>query len=52
VVGPNYTGVFAELQDQWANAVNGEITMVELLERMQDFTVEDLRSKNINVAGS
>ncbi|MEO3751099.1 extracellular solute-binding protein [Streptomyces sp. B6B3] len=52
VVGPNYTGVFAELQDQWANAVNGEITMVELLERMQDFTVEDLRSKNINVLGS
>ncbi len=52
VVGPNYTGVFAELQDQWARAVNGEITMVELLERMQDFTVEDLRSKNINVVGS
>jgi multiple sugar transport system substrate-binding protein len=52
VVGPNYTGVFAELQDQWAKAVSGEITMVELLERMQDFTVEDLRSKNINVAGS
>ena len=50
VVGPNYTGVFAELQDQWARAVNGEITMVQLLERMQDFTVEDLRSKNINVA--
>ncbi|MGP3969740.1 ABC transporter substrate-binding protein [Streptomyces sp. 6N223] len=52
VVGPNYTGVFTELQDQWAKAVNGEITMVELLERMQDFTVEDLRSKNINVVGS
>ncbi|MFD5318854.1 ABC transporter substrate-binding protein [Streptomyces sp. NPDC127098] len=52
VVGPNYTGVFAELQDQWARAVSGEITMVELLERMQDFTVEDLRSKNINVVGS
>ncbi|OAH10179.1 ABC transporter substrate-binding protein [Streptomyces jeddahensis] len=52
VVGPNYTGVFAELQDQWAKAVKGEITMVELLERMQDFTVKDLRSKNIDVVGS
>lgn len=50
-VGPNYTGVFAELQDQWAKAVTKQITMQQLLQHMQTFTVNDLKSKNINVEG-
>jgi multiple sugar transport system substrate-binding protein len=50
-VGPNYTGVFSELQDQWAKAVTKQITMQQLLEHMQTFTVNDLKSKNINVEG-
>lgn len=51
VVGPNYTGVFAELQDQWAKVAAKKITMREALEHMQEFTVDDLKSKNINVEG-
>lgn len=49
VVGPNYTGVFAELQDQWAKIVTKKITVQQALEHMQEFTVKDLKSKNINV---
>ncbi|MGP3963994.1 ABC transporter substrate-binding protein [Nonomuraea sp. 3N208] len=51
VVGPNYTGVFTELQDQWAQIVTKKITVREALEHMQKFTVDDLKAKNINVQG-
>ncbi|MER6002840.1 extracellular solute-binding protein [Nonomuraea angiospora] len=51
VVGPNFTGVFSELQDQWAKIVTKEVTVRQALEHMQRFTVDDLRSKNINVRG-
>ncbi|MEW1718032.1 extracellular solute-binding protein [Streptomyces sp. NPDC093109] len=50
-VGPNYTGVFAELQDQWAKVVTRKMTLRQALEHMQKFTVDDLKSKNINVEG-
>jgi multiple sugar transport system substrate-binding protein len=50
LVGPNYTGVFKELQDQWAQAVTKKITFQQLLENMQKFTVDDLKAKGINVA--
>lgn len=50
VVGPNYTGVFKELQDQWAQAVTKKITFRQLLENMQKFTVDDLKAKGVNVA--
>jgi multiple sugar transport system substrate-binding protein len=50
LVGPNYTGVFKELQDQWAQAVTKKITFRQLLENMQKFTVDDLKAKGINVA--
>jgi multiple sugar transport system substrate-binding protein len=50
-VGPNYTGVFAELQDQWARIVTKKITVKQALEHLQEFTVKDLKSKNINVEG-
>jgi multiple sugar transport system substrate-binding protein len=49
VTGPNYTGVFAELQDQWAKVVTKKITMKQALEHLQKFTVKDLKDKNINV---
>ncbi|MGW5665303.1 ABC transporter substrate-binding protein [Streptomyces sp. NPDC003758] len=51
VVGPNYTGVFAELQDQWAKIVTKKITVRQALEHMQTYTVADLKSKHINVEG-
>ncbi|WP_326613941.1 extracellular solute-binding protein [Streptomyces scopuliridis] len=50
-VGPNYTGVFAELQDQWAKIVTKETTARQALEHMQTFTVADLKSKHVNVEG-
>ncbi|MET7328238.1 extracellular solute-binding protein [Nonomuraea sp. NPDC005650] len=50
-VGPNYTGVFAELQDQWARIVTKKITVRQALEHLQKFTVDDLKAKNINVQG-
>lgn len=49
VIGPNYTGVFKELQDQWAQAVTKKITFQQLLQNMQKFTVDDLKTKGINV---
>jgi len=52
LVGPNYTGVFKELQDQWALAVTKKITFQQLLEHMQTYTVDDLKAKGINVASS
>lgn len=51
MVGPNYTGVFAELQDQWAKIVTKKTTVEDALQHMQTFTVKDLKSKNINVEG-
>ncbi|MFC6022873.1 ABC transporter substrate-binding protein [Plantactinospora solaniradicis] len=51
-VGPNYTGVFTELQDQWAQAVTKRITFRQLLENMQRYTVDDLKAKGISVVGS
>ncbi|MBD0735687.1 ABC transporter substrate-binding protein [Streptomyces sp. CBMA29] len=51
IVGPNYTSVFAELQDQWAKVVTKKITVRQALEHMQTYTVADLKSKHINVEG-
>ncbi|MEV7090699.1 extracellular solute-binding protein [Streptomyces sp. NPDC093085] len=50
-VGPNYSGVFSELQDQWAKIVTKKITVRQALTHLQKFTVDDLKSKNINVEG-
>ncbi|SDT06097.1 ABC transporter substrate-binding protein [Actinoplanes derwentensis] len=52
IVGPNYTGVFKELQDQWALAVTRKITFAQLLDHMQTYTTDDLKTKGINVASS
>ncbi|MDW6064822.1 hypothetical protein SAZ11_51565 [Streptomyces sp. FXJ1.4098] len=51
VAGPNYTGMFAELQDQWAKVTAKKTTMKAALEHMQKWTVADLKRKNINVDG-
>ncbi|MDT0542814.1 MULTISPECIES: ABC transporter substrate-binding protein [Streptomyces] len=51
VAGPNYTGMFAELQDQWAKVTAKKTTMKAALEHMQTWTVADLKRKNINVDG-
>ncbi|MFJ8019474.1 ABC transporter substrate-binding protein [Streptomyces sp. NPDC096311] len=50
IAGPDYTGMFSELQDEWAKVVAKKTTMKAALEHMQQWTVADLKSKNINVA--
>lgn len=50
VIGPNYTAVFKELQDQWAQAVTKKITFRQLLEHMQQYTINDLKAKGISVS--
>jgi hypothetical protein len=49
VYGPNWTSVFSELQDQWAKIVTKDITVVEALENMQRYAVDDLEALGINV---
>ncbi|WP_052432914.1 ABC transporter substrate-binding protein [Streptacidiphilus carbonis] len=51
VAGPDYTGMFAELQDQWAKVVTKQTTLQAALQHMQQWTVADLTSKHINVEG-
>lgn len=47
--GPNQVAASEELIDWWARALTGDVTMDEVLEHMQEWTVADLESKNIKV---
>lgn len=48
--GPNQAAAMNELTTWWAKALNKEVKVREVLEHMQDWTVADLKSKNIKVA--
>lgn len=48
-LGPNYDAWFPELQDQWGKAVARQITLKQALKTTQDFIIQDLKSKGINV---
>ena len=47
--GPDQAAATQELTDQWAKVVTKSITMKDLLEHMQEWTIKDLTSKNITV---
>ncbi|MBK3639582.1 ABC transporter substrate-binding protein [Streptomyces sp. MBT33] len=49
--GPNWTAMFTELQSQWGKVVSKEETVTDLLAHMQKWTVDDLKSRGINVKG-
>ncbi|WP_328874581.1 extracellular solute-binding protein [Streptomyces sp. NBC_00287] len=49
--GPNWTAMFTEMQAGWAKVVSKEQTVTELLAHMQEWTVEDLKSRGISVKG-
>ncbi|MFF3489471.1 ABC transporter substrate-binding protein [Streptomyces sp. NPDC002701] len=49
--GPNWTAMFTELQSQWGKVVSKELKVTELLAHMQKWTVDDLKSRGINVKG-
>ncbi|MEV0170267.1 extracellular solute-binding protein [Streptomyces sp. NPDC050803] len=49
--GPNWTAMFTEMQAGWAKVVSKEQTVTELLAHMQEWTVNDLKSRGISVKG-
>ncbi|MET9352463.1 extracellular solute-binding protein [Streptomyces sp. NPDC006617] len=49
--GPNWTAMFTELQAGWAKVVSKEQKVTDLLAHMQKWTVDDLKSRGINVKG-
>lgn len=50
IEGPNQASATEELTDWWAKVITKEATMNEMLEHMQEWTIDDLKSKNIQVA--
>lgn len=48
--GPNQVAAMQELTDWWAKALTKEVTMKQVLEHMQEWTIADLKSQNISVS--
>lgn len=46
--GPNYTAMYTELADGWAKVITKQQKVTDLLEHMQEWTVNDLKKKGIN----
>ena len=49
--GPDWTAMFTELQSGWGKVVAKQQTVAQLLAHMQDWTVNDLKSRGISVTG-
>lgn len=49
--GPDWTAMFTELQAGWAKVVSKEQKVTDLLAHMQQWTVNDLKSRGISVKG-
>ncbi|MGP4084283.1 ABC transporter substrate-binding protein [Streptomyces sp. KR55] len=49
--GPNWTAMFTEMQAGWAKVINKEQKVTDLLAHMQEWTVNDLKSRGISVKG-
>ncbi|WP_133914524.1 ABC transporter substrate-binding protein [Streptomyces sp. NBC_00582] len=49
--GPDWTAMFTELQAQWGKVVAKQQKVTDLLAHMQTWTVDDLKSRGINVKG-
>lgn len=49
--GPNWTAMFTEMQDEWAAVVSKKQKVTDLLAHMQEWTVNDLKQRGINVKG-
>ncbi|MBT1166544.1 ABC transporter substrate-binding protein [Bifidobacterium simiarum] len=46
--GVNWSGMFKQLQDQWAKFCQKQITGEQMLDNVQQWTLNDLKSKGIN----
>ena len=51
VFGPDWTAMFTELQTGWAKVMNKQEKVTDLLAHMQEWTVNDLKSRGISVKG-
>ncbi|GAB2859112.1 extracellular solute-binding protein [Streptomyces deserti] len=49
--GPNWTAMFTQMQDEWAKVVSKKQKVTDLLAHMQQWTVDDLKQRGINVKG-
>ena len=47
--GANWSQMFKQLQDQWAKFLNKQVTGEQMLDTIQQYTVNDLQQKGINV---
>ncbi|WP_165776675.1 ABC transporter substrate-binding protein [Bifidobacterium simiarum] len=47
--GANWSGMFKQLQDQWAQFLAKKITADQMLDNVQSWTVNDLKQKGVNV---
>ena len=51
--GPDYATMYNEMASYWPKVLNGGMTAVQLLQTMQAWTLNDLKSQGINAtAGS
>lgn len=46
---PNSTSMYEELADQWGKAMAGELRFADILPHMQEWTVNDLQERGIDV---
>jgi multiple sugar transport system substrate-binding protein len=46
--GPNYTAMYTEMADGWAKVITKQQKVTDLLEHMQEWTVNDLKKKGSN----
>ena len=49
VEGPNYGTAQTAITDEFAKVINGDQTFLEALDKAQDATVADLKSRGLNV---
>jgi multiple sugar transport system substrate-binding protein len=49
--GPDWTAMFTEMQAGWAKVVDKQEKVTDLLAHMQQWTVNDLKSRGISVKG-
>ncbi|THV43045.1 ABC transporter substrate-binding protein [Glycomyces buryatensis] len=49
IYGPNSTSMYEELADQWGKAMAGELKFADIAPHMQEWTVNDLKERGIDV---
>lgn len=50
--GPNYAAMYSEMQKQWGKVMKKELTVEEMLTRLQDWVLADLKSKGVKAVAA